>query len=515
VRSARAVVALVSLLAAALLALLLLRLGRLERGGPVHHDLVLSGGIPATLYLPGVVSSLEPPPRDERAPVVVLVHGFASDRVGLSVLARSLCEAGYAVLSLDLRGHGENRTPFAYDLLTEDVGAAVDAARVSPWVDGARVAVAGHSMGASAALAYGQIDPGIDALVLISGGRRLAGPNRPPNVLLLTASGDPARIRDSSRALAERLSGEAPLAPGRTTGSLRDGTGVRRVEIAGADHLSIVLDSDAIAEIVAWLDAVFGREHAEPARRADPRLPVVLAGFGAFLLLLPGLGIAVGGLAPPRAQTRGDGAAWGLVLLGAALVATLPFFAAGAPGAFLPLVVGDVLVPHLGAAGVLLLCALALAGRLAPGALRVERRSFLAAGAALVAVYLALAPLAVTIHRLSLTPERLAAALACALVLLPFTLAFHVLLRRGSLLRASLTCLAGRALLVAVLAGGIAAGIAPPVVSLMLPMLVFVLVLVEVLCGGVYAVSRDTAVCALVEAGWLAWIFAAVLPIRI
>src|SRR5262245_21686374 len=162
-------------------------LGRLERDGPAHGDLQLAGDVPATLYLPapargpGFAAFLDPPPRGERPPALVLMHGFAGDRLSLSSLARRLALSGYAVLAIDARGHGENRNPLRggfvrSDVFYEDFAAAIDYLRLSPFVDGQRLAVMGHSMGAGAALDFATRDSGLDAAVLISGGRRLDGP---------------------------------------------------------------------------------------------------------------------------------------------------------------------------------------------------------------------------------------------------------------------------------------------------------------------------------------------------
>src|SRR5262245_49757428 len=80
-------------------------LARLDRAGPPHADLELAGGVPATLFLPGAEGPadgrafLDPPPRGERPPAIVLMHGFAGDRLSLSSLARRLAEARFAVLA--------------------------------------------------------------------------------------------------------------------------------------------------------------------------------------------------------------------------------------------------------------------------------------------------------------------------------------------------------------------------------------------------------------------------------
>jgi alpha-beta hydrolase superfamily lysophospholipase len=188
-------------------------LGRLDAGGPPHADVFLTGGIPGTLFLPdapaGSLAFLDAVPRAERPPAVLLVHGFASDRLGLSGLARKLAAAGYGVLTIDVQGHGQNRNPFrgsrASDrIFFEDLSAGVDYLRATKHVDGSRIVVMGHSMGAGAVLDYATRDSGIDGAVMISGGWRLDGPYRPPNALFIFASGDPDFIRGRSRKLAAK-----------------------------------------------------------------------------------------------------------------------------------------------------------------------------------------------------------------------------------------------------------------------------------------------------------------------
>ena len=110
-----------------------------------HADLLLDGGIPATLFLPETSGDdafgafTEARPQGERPAAVVLSHGVSSDRANLSSLARKLAGAGFAVLTLDHRGHGENRNRFPAgrgraDALAPDFAAAVDFLRTSPLV---------------------------------------------------------------------------------------------------------------------------------------------------------------------------------------------------------------------------------------------------------------------------------------------------------------------------------------------------------------------------------------------
>ena len=116
---------------------------------------------------------------------------------------------------------------------------------------------------------------------------------------------------------------------------------------------------------------------------------------------------------------------------------------------------------------------------------------------------------------MTLTPERTAVFAAATLCLLPFSVAFQWLLRRGTPVRAALTSLLGRLLVLATLVLGVTTGLLSFVVVLMLPALVLVFVLFELLAGSIYAASRNLAVIAAIDAAWLALIVAAIMPIRI
>jgi dienelactone hydrolase len=502
-------------------------LGRLEREGPAHGDLLLAGGVPATLYLPppargtDFAAFLDPPPREERPPALVLMHGFAGDRLSLSSLARRLAASGYAVLAIDARGHGENRNPLRRgpvrsDVFAEDFAAAIDHLRLSPFVDGERLAVMGHSMGARAALDFATRDSGIDGAVLISGGRRLDGPYRPPNALFLVAEADPPAIRERAAELVARLAGEPRAEPGRTYGSFAAGTAVALAEVPGADHLSIVWRGDALREMVAWLDRVFGvaRPTGEPPR--DPRVPALLAMGVAFVMVLPGLGLLVAWLAPRRDALPPGARPRGLAALALALAATMPLLATGTPAEILSAEVADAVVAQLALAGVALL--LWIHWR-EPGLVRALFRdplpALLAAGVGLLAVFVMTSAFGVAVHRSTLTPERMAVFAMAAAGLLPFSLAFACLLRRGPPLGALLFALAGRALVAALLVAGVAAGVLGAVVLLLLPALCAVFVGMELLAAFAYAGSRNLFAIALLDAGWLAAVAAAILPVRV
>jgi dienelactone hydrolase len=495
-----------------------------DRSGPVHADLEIAGGVPATLYLPaeavpGTSMLPPPPPRGERPPAVVLAHGFAGDRIVMSSLARRLAQNGYAVLAIDLRGHGANRNPFPDgrarpDWLSQDLFAAVEYLRGSPYVDGSRIALMGHSMGAAAALDFATRDSGIDGVVAISGAQTLTGPYRPPNVLFLDASADPAALRGRVAALAGQLAGVDPAEDGKTYGDLAHGTAVRLEEVPGADHLTIIFSTSAASRILQWLDAVFRVDpsSAPPADLSDPRLPPLAGAMAGALVLLAGVGFLAGRLAHGLEDRPARGGAAGLAMLAAGLLVAMVVLAVGVPAAFLSLDVGDVVVSLFGVAGGLLLCVGAL--RSSPIPVR-ELRLALAPGAVgFVGVYLLLMPLGVVGHRTAPTAERFLVAAAATVLLLPFFLAFEAALRRGSLVRATLLGVGGRILVVALVVLGVRMGVVPSVVMLLVPLLAILSVLFEVFASGVYAASGNWLVIAVTESSWLAWLLATVLPLR-
>jgi dienelactone hydrolase len=477
-------------------------LGRLEAGGPRHGDVWLPNDVPATLYLPGSGSDFgafrDAPAAGERPPGVVLVHGYAGDRVGMSVLARKLADASHAVLAIDVRGHGENRNPYTRShadasSLYAEMAAAVDFLRASPHADGMRIAVMGHSMGAGAALDYGTRDSGIDAVVLIDGGWSLFGPFPPPNALFVYGE-HTERMGARARELAARLVGVDRIEVGKTYGDVSRHTGVRTFEVPGANHASLMWDETASAEIIAWLDAVFGRSRESGATFRDPRASRLPWIYLAALLALPGFGLCVGRIAPRAPEPGPEGRARGLGALALALVLAMPLLSLGAPAAgFVPLETADLLASLFALAGVALLVLLSARGELALGPLlRAMPAALPAAVVAMIGVQILLSPLAVVLHRLPLTPERTLVFLITTLVLFPFSLAVQLLLRRGPPLSAALFALAGRALVLIVLVMGIWLGVVTSVFAFIIGPLFGILLLVEILAASVYASSRNT-----------------------
>jgi hypothetical protein len=240
-----------------------------------------------------------------------------------------------------------------------------------------------------------------------------------------------------------------------------------------------------------------------------------------YLLVMLGLlalvGLVSSRLAPAGDDDSGGAPIWsGYVLVGAALLLTMPLLAVG-PIAPLPLGAGQQIALHLAFASGLLwgLRALAQQGQLGAGlTCWVGTRSWLPSRQAALtglaaggAIFLLVVPLSGVLHNVVPTPDRFVYWVVLSVLLLPFFSAFEALLRRGgpgfSVLWASL----GRLLLLLVLFIGLSVGTVPPVVALVLPLLFVQYVLLEVYAAAAYARARNPAVIAVVDAfvvGWLA-----------
>jgi dienelactone hydrolase len=495
---------------------LLLKMVDQERTGPAHMDLSIGDGLPATLYLPvdSVDHGFDFPtqvPKGKRPPVIVMSHGYSVDRASMSGMARSLARAGYAVLSIDLRGHGANTHAFEGDL-RQDFDTAVDWATESPYVDGSRIAVLGHSMGASAVLDFGTSDSRPKAVIPISGGDQVNDAVVPAHTLFLVASGDPGAIADHQRAAAKVLKAAGGEVVSHT--------------VTGVDHVRILRRSDTIASITRFLDPVVGIERKGSAPgMEDPRYRTGLLYLLVALALVGMLGLAMGQAVPAPAAAgdpRSKPTGLGFLLPLGALVVTMPLLNAGGFD-LLPLGAGQPIVMHLGLAGAVLWGGRALARRdqvggatgrlLGEGQWLPLRRAIapgLAAAGAIVALLLPLAPI---FHRMVPSPARAVYWLVLSAVCLPFFAAYEALTRRGRNGTAIGAGIGAKILLLVVMFAGVGLGLLPFVIGLVAPLLILQYVLLELFASTAFARGRNTAMIAVVEAVLVGFVVATLSPV--
>lgn len=122
-----------------------------------------------------------PKKKDYRAPAALLVHGAGEDRSELEKIGTTLQKRGFAVLSIDLRGHGASRTEeldwtklseedrertWAYTL--RDLSAGAEYLRSRDDVHTSNLSIVGVRSGSTIAARYAKSDENARALVLVA-----------------------------------------------------------------------------------------------------------------------------------------------------------------------------------------------------------------------------------------------------------------------------------------------------------------------------------------------------------
>ena len=86
------------------------------------------------------------------APVILLLHMLNSDRAAYDPLIPDLREAGYALLNIDMRGHGESGGSRDWDLAIADVADWIDWLDSEAHLGADGLAIIGGSIGANVAI---------------------------------------------------------------------------------------------------------------------------------------------------------------------------------------------------------------------------------------------------------------------------------------------------------------------------------------------------------------------------
>ncbi|MEU4822378.1 alpha/beta fold hydrolase [Actinomadura sp. NPDC023710] len=296
-----------------------------------------------------------------RVPGVVVAHGLGAGGRLMRGFADTLARRGYAVALVDLAGHGASRRrlpgngvgPAADARLDRDLDVAVTRLRATPWVDGERIGLVGHSLGAAAVIRYGAAHPSVGATVAISQGA-MAVPASDRNVLLIAGGLEFPAYRDGAVQALHDVYPEGRT--GATYGDPRGGTARRAVIVGGVEHVGVLFSPRTHRETGAWLDAAFGRRSAPvPDVRAVQRAGSALLLHLAAVLTFGAIAAALlGRPADDRAARRRVSVRFALVAAAFAVGAAVPVMRVFR----LPLAVAGPLAGFFGVAGVVaLVCA--------------------------------------------------------------------------------------------------------------------------------------------------------------
>jgi len=300
------------------------------------------GSTPATVYRRANI---------DKAPAVIIAHGFAGSRQLVEAYALTLAEAGYVAVSFDFEGHGRNPTPMSGDitrvngttqLLMREIGRVTDAVLALPLVDG-RVALLGHSMASDIIVRRALEDPRIAATVTISMFSRAVTETEPRNLLMITGGWESFLRADALRnaRLADPAANE-----GETIGNPARNAGRRAVVAPGVEHVGVLYSATALGEARSWLDAVFGRTSSGPVAATGGWIVLLMA--GVVVLAWP-----LASLLPPGEPLSPTLPLRSLLLAVLVPAAVTPLALSQIDTPFLPVLVADYLAVHLFVYGVL------------------------------------------------------------------------------------------------------------------------------------------------------------------
>ena len=188
---------------------------------------------------------------DEGKPLVALLHGATMDHHTFDAQISPLVEAGYRVLTMDLRGHGKS-TPLGEEIniatLADDLKAVLDQLRVG------QAAVVGHSFGGYVVQEFTRRFPDMVSAIAVVGCTNLAKKSSPVFRLLYRIF--PGMLsRMSLDTFRERTLGDLAV-----NQSVKDYAARAMSGISKDDFIAIV-----IAGIAAlWLDSGFPADYVIP-----------------------------------------------------------------------------------------------------------------------------------------------------------------------------------------------------------------------------------------------------------
>lgn len=242
-----------------------------------------------------IVADFYPPKAEKPAPTVILLHMYRSSRAAWKPLIPHLHDAGFAILALDLRGHGESvnprgerlaqraadRDPGLFNAMHGDVFAAYEFLSKQPQCDLSRLSLVGASVGCSVALDYARQDRSVDAVVCLSPGEGYLGVDSLSHmaqiaekggraVLLMAAPGE-RKACDALQAIYKEATVEI-TAPGSKDGDKAHGTNLfgqvdgieKRVAGFLASHVGEPAEEPVVADVQG--DVCYAADSEEAAK---------------------------------------------------------------------------------------------------------------------------------------------------------------------------------------------------------------------------------------------------------
>lgn len=486
------------------------------RDGFDRREVMIGGSIPAQVYLPDT----------EKPPVVIVAHGFTADKEIMQSLAYSLVRDGFAVVTFDFRGHGENTTDFDQNRLGEDMERVVDFARnlnenmprsftnYRPQeVDTGRIALMGHSMGGGAVVRYALRDRGIDATVPISGVGVRITEGRPKNLFIIYAENDPPDLRQAAWQMLRDGTDEEILAADTTYGSFTWKTARRLSVVGNTDHITILFSGEAHERMLDWLHQVWELPQREK-EVSDPRLAWMGWMYLLAFVLFFGCCYGLSWYLPEVSQRPGREVALNLIFFAVVCFVTLFVILLAPPLSFITMPVGSYLISYFFVVGIIYFLVALRRGTIDFSHFSNPGRAVFASLALFFFVYLTFGAIATeTWFRQFFTAQRLLWALALLPLLLPYFLAFEGSFKRGNTFVALIASLVGVFIALGMLVVGVRLGVTGDFIMLIIIPMVAYNVVFQLFAAHIYHLSGNYFITALFNSLLMAWQYAVLFPI--
>ena len=203
---------------------------------------------------------------DEPVPLVLLIHGLSGSKEMMQSLATELLRQGIGSIAIDLPGHGETTSTLSlggFNKTSTDIQGVLNHANDLRLFDFSRMAIIGHSLGASVSMYEATRHPDRYQSVVIIGNAGtfsegldspfdLANKTNPKNVLVVIGQQDQLIDIEIARKALGRLVSDSKMNVDERYGDFESGT-ARKLVTPIADHLLEPYEPSAVHEILSWI----------------------------------------------------------------------------------------------------------------------------------------------------------------------------------------------------------------------------------------------------------------------
>lgn len=214
------------------------------------------------------------PKGKQAAPGALLIHGAGGKRGDFEELAKRLNKMGFAVLTLDLRGHGESVTDDAdwarlapadrttlWAFATRDIKAGVDFLREQKEVHSSSLVLVGHQAGSTLIARHAVKDENVRAIALLdppSDEAEMYGFHLDKDIEDLGGLPTYISVPKDSHEVAQRMADDGQRANG--------GLEFIRISVFRGPSAELLSDTREAAEVSKWL-----KERAFPSKSRGPK----------------------------------------------------------------------------------------------------------------------------------------------------------------------------------------------------------------------------------------------------